>query len=100
MSLILRQSLWYKSAACPYRVSNNFQDDYVFLVGKLSPYFILDIYKKQKKLMPSVLMLGIIMLSVMALPRSSDRLNFGSKMGNLCQLILTNKFLNQLRQSL
>jgi hypothetical protein len=36
--------------------------------------------------MLSVLMLGISMLSVMALPRSSDRLNFGSKMSDLCHL--------------
>jgi hypothetical protein len=37
-------------------------------------------------IMLSVLMLGIILLSVMVFPRSSDRLNFASKMGNLCHL--------------
>jgi hypothetical protein len=36
--------------SCPYHVSNNIQDDYVFLVGELSPYFILDIYRKRLNL--------------------------------------------------
>jgi hypothetical protein len=37
-------------------------------------------------IMLDVLMLGVIMLSVMAPPKSSGRLNFRGKIGDLCHL--------------
>jgi hypothetical protein len=59
-------------------------------------YFHISYLTSIKKLMMSVLLLrvimlsalilGVIMLSVMVFPRSSDRLNFTGKIGDLCHL--------------